>query len=203
MAKKKTQNPLLPEWSHKVDITHISATPQKLNIAASAEQCKDVARRLRVEKIVSLRATATLQRQGSSHIIYVAGTLEADIDQLCAVSGEKLESHVTEDFEAWYSDEENVVSLDRARREKTALLTEGEIPMADEKDDPEPVTDGHIDVGELAVQYLSLAIDPYLKGDLGAEPPAEAPPVKEGGWHNPFAALKDWKASKPGKDGEK
>ncbi len=199
MSRKKSKNSsasVTPEWSHKVEIGTIGAAPYHLEIRASAEQCRDVARRLKVAGLDDLQAELTLQRQPGSHIIHVAGLVGALVTQNCVITAEPLNNRVEEDIEAWYSDEENIVSLARARRDQTALMAEGEIPVADEKDDPEPVADGEIDVGELAVQYLSLAIDPYPQKEGAAHPQTdekEEEAAREHGWHNPFAALKDWK----------
>ena len=34
-------------------------------------------------------------------------------------------------------------------------------PLLEEKEDPEPVVNGYIDLGEVVTQFLSLALDPY------------------------------------------
>jgi hypothetical protein len=72
------------------------------------------------------------------------------------------------------------------------------VPLLDEQDDPEPITDGKIDLGELVSQFLSLSINPFPHAP-GVELPEEQEgdgPVRmsAGNAPNPFAALKDWKA---------
>ena len=55
----------------------------------------------------------------------------------------------------------------------------------DGEDPPDPIVDGRIDLGALAVEFLALALDPYPRKP-GAEftpPPEEAPP------DSPFDAL--------------
>lgn len=198
MSKKQVTT-IEPEWPHKIEIERIGTTPLRVAIEASPQQCKDVARRLRVQGIKDLKADLVLTRKAGSHIIHVAGTVQAAVDAVCVVSGEPLQSRAVEDFEAWFSDEEHVIPLARARREQMSLMAEGEIPIAEEEEDPEPVVEGQIDLGELAVQYLSLGIDPFPQKE-GAVFPAtdekQEERLKEQGWHNPFAALKDWKSNK-------
>jgi hypothetical protein len=54
-----------------------------------------------------------------------------------------------------------------------------------------------IDVGELAAQYLSLAIDPYPRSITARNmPEGNETVITAGERPNPFAALKDWKAGK-------
>jgi hypothetical protein len=61
--------------------------------------------------------------------------------------------------------------------------------MLEEYEDPEPLVDGKVDVGELASQYLSLAIDPYPHAP-GVEPVGEDPEIElKRDKENPFAAL--------------
>jgi hypothetical protein len=62
-------------------------------------------------------------------------------------------------------------------------------------DGPEPLTDGTVDLGAIASEYLVLGIDPYPRKP-GAEfqPPAEA----EDPARHPFAALSALKAGQGG-----
>jgi hypothetical protein len=63
------------------------------------------------------------------------------------------------------------------------------IDAMDEWDDVELVDDGAIDIGELAVQYLSLSLDPYPRKPDASWPAtgAEAEPA------SPFAVLRGLK----------
>jgi Large ribosomal RNA subunit accumulation protein YceD len=68
----------------------------------------------------------------------------------------------------------------------------------DDADPPEPLQDGKIDLGIVAIEHLILGIDPYPRkpGAVFEAPPAGEPPT------NPFAALaalkKDKGQSDPG-----
>ena len=141
----------------------------------------------------------TLERDTGSMVIHVMGHIDAKITQSCVVTLEPIETTISENFEAWYADPAAAVSLTRARHDRQASKGSKEMPVLDERDDPEPVIDGKIDIGELVTQYLSLAIDPYphKEGVRYEKGDDESGPVKSDLQKNPFAALKDWK-NKPG-----
>ncbi len=112
---------------------------------------------------------------------------------------------IEEKFESWYSDEDQVVSLPRVRRvQQQGMRTDAELEILGEEEDPEPVIDGTIDVGELAAQHLALAIDLYPRSEA-VRSAAEGEEGEEavftaGERTNPFAALKDWKAGRNKKE---
>ncbi len=190
---QKNKTALTPEWSRKVEAATVEDTPLSLRIEATAQERKDVARRLKVSEISQLNADITLKREEGSHIIHVEGTLQAEVVQPCVVTLEPVVSLIQEPVESWYSDEEQIVSLTRVRREKVGKMVDSEMEIMDEKDDPDPVVEGHIDVGELVTQFLSLAINPYpqAEGAVYTETSIPTEPPKRA---NPFAGLKDWKA---------
>ena len=189
-----------PEWSHKIEAEDIGKTPVRTTISASPQERKDLARRLRVDSIDFLEAELTLQRQPRNMFLHVEGRLRAKVTQPCVVTLEPVQQDVEGAVEGWFGDPASAVSLTRARHEKEGRSGNAELPVLDEKDDPEPIVDGKIDLGELVAQHLSLSLNPYPHGE-GVEydkreevPSGEASATRR----NPFAALKDWKAGKNG-----
>ncbi len=137
-----------------------------------------------------------LNRDSGSQTVHVSGELKAQIRQNCVVSMEPVASEIHEKFEAWYADSEQVVSLKKARRDKQVEKGRSELPILSEQEDPEPVVDGKIDIGELVTQYLSLGVNPYPHAEgvehkevVEAGGDEEAEKIRK----SPFAALKDWK----------
>jgi hypothetical protein len=192
--KKQDQAPLISEWPHKIETAVINHVPKQVSFSASEQERKDLARRLQVNAVESAEAQMTLQRDRGSYYIHVTGSVKALIRQSCVVTLELLRNEISDEFEAWYTDQPDVVSLTKARREKEGKM-DAEVPIMDEHEDPEKVVDGHIDLGELAAQYLSLAINPYPHAD-GAEHEQAVDSIMESSAaprKNPFAALKDWK----------
>ncbi len=199
MAKRKSPEGGFGGWSFLIDQDEIGASqPYHRKLAATESECKAIAERLNIPAIQSLSADVTLNRvPGNRAVVHVEGMLKAGITQNCVVTGAPVKSHVEEEFEAWYADPSSFASLAKARHERTARGSDVEIPVLEEHDDPEPMTDGKIDLGDLVTQYLSLGIDPYPRvpgaawgageKDATPEPPSELR-------KNPFEVLKDWKA---------
>ncbi len=193
--KKKTEQRVTPEWSHKIDVESIEKKPCRISISATSEQRKDITRRLRIESIETLQASFTIERESGGNLIHVEGAVSAQVHQFCAITLVPLQSDIEETFEAWFADQEQAVPLEKVRRERMSKLVDSELPLADERDDPEPVIEGFIDLGELATQYLSLAINPYphAEGAFSDSVMSDLKAVQEPVRKNPFAALKDWK----------
>lgn len=191
MAKQKADY-VAPEWSHTVNADEIEGAPVHVDISPDEEARSALLRRLDVNEIHGLKARLTLQRQGQ--VIHVAGKAEATVVQACAVSLDPVETKLEEEFEAWFADPEQAVSISKARRERDLKKGKTEVPILDESEDPEAIIDGQIDLGELVVQYLSLGINPFphKEGVEYANPEVEEREASELR-KNPFAALKDWK----------
>jgi hypothetical protein len=192
-----TARPLRPEWSHRVEVDNLGARPLTLSVTAGAQERKDLARRLQVQAVEELKAAITVTREPGSLSIHVEGRVTGRVVQGCVVTQHPVAEDISEEFESWYADPKQAVPFARARRERLAR-GEREMEVLPERDDPEEVTDGFIDVAELATQYLCLGLNPYPHaGDMppvGMEEVEAAAP----GRRNPFAALKDWKRQKDG-----
>ena len=198
MSKKKQQPAITPEWPHRVETARIGVEPFAVRLAATEQQRKDMARRAGVDAIASLEADMILQRTSGNGRIHVKGTVNAEVTQDCAVTLKKVQNSITDDFEAWYTDHQQVISLAGVRRERDSMLSGGELPVTEEHEDPETAVDGYIDVGELAAQYFCLAVSPYPRaGDSDYENYVDTGfAAKPSTRQNPFAALKNWKSGK-------
>ncbi len=189
------------EWSHFIDAQIIDTKGRELDIEAPKEDYNALCRRLGLDDITSMKAHLSLTRNAVSKVIHVKGSVSADVTQLCVVTGEPVAEHVDDTFEAWYAEPNEAVSFTKAKRDRLNAKEREELPMLEEVDDPEKIIDGKIDLGELVVQSLSLALNPYprckdARANFG-EPIEDAP---EGTYNNPFAALKDWKAKEKEKN---
>lgn len=195
MTRKKKPE-LLPEWSHPVEIQDVNRTPMRLAVAPPEGAIKGLMKRLGLVALERLEADIVLERAQGGAVVHITGTIRAHVTQSCVVTLEPVITDVNETFEAWYASPEEAVSFVRAKHDKNISKGQTETPILDEKDDPEPTVDGKIDIGELVVQQLSLALEPYPRkegaefevGDDARKDPASA--LRK----NPFAALKDWKS---------
>jgi len=154
------------EFSHRLPLAHVPASGQVLRLAANADECAAVARRLDLLILHALEAELHL-KPGPEGVILVHGQLSAELDQACGITLAPVRQSIAEAV-AW------------------RLLPEGMEPTDGEYDPDDIETDQNTaDLGEALTQQLSLAIDPYPRAP-GAQMPAE---LSGGGAHGPFAKL--------------
>jgi uncharacterized metal-binding protein YceD (DUF177 family) len=181
------------EWSEFFDVTKIKDSGNRLTIEANEEQCKNLARRYGIQSLNNLSAKLYIKQINKNRFIHITGTLQANLIQECIISRDPVKTHITEDFESWFADAAQILSLDKARREK-AIKNGEELPILEEHEDPETFENNNIDIGELVAQHLSLAIPPYPRAE-GAqyEGPTLDAGKQEPAFDNPFAKLAEWK----------
>jgi len=183
------------EWSHFIDASEITGEKVRMTITPDKEARKNLVRRLGLLSIDSLKAELELQREQGGMVVHIGGNVQAVLQQSCVVTLDPIETKVNETFEAWFADPDQAIQLSKVKHDKNVKMN-GETPILDEREDPEPIIDDQIDLGDLVTQHLSLAIDPYphAKGveyEYGDDNPKKVPEAFK---NNPFAALKDWKA---------
>jgi uncharacterized metal-binding protein YceD (DUF177 family) len=186
-------------FSHKIAADTAGVEVEKLTITASPEENKALAAHLNIQSLEGLRADIKLERIRGGRVIHVSGVVRGSIEQICVKSLEPFQTELSEAFEAWYADPEQAVSFQKAKQKKELERQQGEAPMIAEEDEPEPIQDGMLDLGDTVRQFLSLAIDPYPVNpevlNKAAEERSEHVIHQEEDItdKNPFAALKDWK----------
>ncbi len=141
-----------PEFSRPVRLKQIDARP--VTIAASAEECAQLARRFDLRSVKDLSAELMLEREGDD--VLADGHLAAHIVQSCAVSGEDLPVTIEETLRFRFvpagpepepaGDEPIEIEFDSVDRDEIEYRGDG------------------IDLGEAVAQSLALAIDPYAEG---------------------------------------
>jgi uncharacterized protein len=135
-----------------------------------------------VTAVPRLRADFTLTREGRDGL-RVSGQVTALVGQTCVVSLEPMESEVSELIELAFTAD--------GERAPPSLAVDVSAAF-DIADPPEPLENGNVDLGRIAVEFLVLGIDPYpRKPDAHFEPPANA--SKEDEAAHPFAALQSLK----------
>lgn len=200
MSKKRNpDDSQTTEWTHLVSVESLPKAPLSVHMEAAPEDRKRLSQRMGLLGIKGLTADIDFERQQGSAVIHVTGSFSAVVEQACVVSGKKITSSISEDLEAWYADPVEAVSFAKAKQQREAKKTSAELPILEEKDDPEPIINGAINAGELVAQFLSLAIDPYPHAEEvvyenGDE--KNAGNLADTAFSNPFAALKNWKSRK-------
>lgn len=192
MPKNYSQAP--SEWSYLVEVEDIGHEPKTVTFRASERERIDLARRLGIVSVEEASATVTVQQAGGG-MIHAMGSLQVRLIQNCVVTLAPVPSVIEEEFEGWFGDKASAVSFARAKSERDAKKSHVEAEILEESVDPEPINGGKIDVGELATQYLSLALNPYPRAEGAPDRHEFGPKPEEGASirKSPFEALKDWK----------
>lgn len=203
MSRKTDTDILPPEWSVRIDVASLSHGRQQRSIDSTEQQRRDLARRLHVKAIDALKADFDIDNGGAGGAIHVVGRVQGTVVQSCIVTMADVRQPIEEAFDAWYADRNAFVVLASERHERLSRKIDAEVQMLEEREDPEPIIDGRIDLGELAAQYLSLAIEPYPRAE-GVAPEDAGKMLQEKGVtegrRNPFEALKAWKAVRKSED---
>ena len=167
-----------PEFSRPFPADRLGQDVITETLLAGPAECAALARRLKLVELSQLSAVVTLERTLGG-LIHVGGRLEADVVQTCVVTLVEFPSHVEDSF---------AVDFGNAPAEFG-----DEIDLDPDYDPPEPIEGGIIDLGELVVQYLALALDPYPRAPGATLDPA----VGSGDIvdASPFAVLKNLKTT--------
>ena len=141
-----------PEFSRLVQVDAIRADSASSKLQADAGERAALAWRLGLLGIADLRADVSLRRTAIGLVRLNVDYL-ANVIQSCVVTLEPVAAKVADHFSLLCEGEKKHGEKDDAV---------GDIFVDPFGEDPiEPLDDGRIDVGELVVQHLSLALDPY------------------------------------------
>lgn len=136
-----------PEFSKMIDRRQITAAPVEL--VADENQRAALAQRFGLVAIYALSASISLELDGE--VVKASGTMQADIVQSCAISGEDLPVQIREGIAFHFVPER-------------AQSSEEEVELEEEELDEIPYSGTAFDLGEAVSQSLALAIDPYATG---------------------------------------
>jgi uncharacterized metal-binding protein YceD (DUF177 family) len=204
MSEKEEQKTRVkPEWSHIVEAIEVNNAPLRKKISASPQQRKDLARRMDVISLDKLEADIKVQRTENKFLIHAEGSFKGVVTQECVVTGQNVENEISGEVEGWFSEGDNAVSLTKVRHEKMSQMVNSEVPVLNEKEDPEIIENGTFDLGELVVQHAILEIDLYPRVENASHPEVIAEEdlqKQDKKINNPFAALKNWKEKQQSSD---
>lgn len=137
-----------PEFSRPIAVDRIGRDGKTFSIEADASERAGLARRFDLVSLDRLTAEIKLKRIDDGTYRLIA-KVEAVVVQSCVVSLEPVATHIQD--------------------RQTHLFAEAgdEDDNADE-DAPEPILDGHIDIGEAVAQQLALALPAYPRAATAA-----------------------------------
>lgn len=179
------------EFARLVCRSTLPETGSVLDLEATEAECRAVAKRLGLVALSSLSARLEVmpwRRQG----LAVSGDYCAEVVQTCVVSLDDFTSQVAEKISAHYAEADDPIMKAPARADAEIVVD------PDAEDDPDVLENGCADLGELVVESLALALDPYphkpgVRFEDIISLPNEDGSVADGGKPSPFAALKSLK----------
>lgn len=155
------------EFVRQIDVSDIEPGQREfMTFQASAEECAAIAARLKLLALSSFAAEIYVFRELSGDVS-IYGDLTADVTQACVVTLEPVQDSLSASVMQRYTDREDDEE-------------------AEDEDPVEPITDDKVEVGEVLVQNLSLALNPYPRAPGVAFEPVEE---SDGEPSGPFAAL--------------
>jgi hypothetical protein len=166
-------------WSVKVPVEEISEAGRHFDLVADEPTRTAIAKAIGLRALPRLEAAFDVTRHGRDGV-HVVGQVSASIGQNCIVTLDPLESEVAEDIDVVFA------SGAEGNAGETIHLE------PESRDPPEPLESGRVDLGAIAVEFLTLGIDFYpRKPDVVFEAPAA-----EDAAAHPFAALSALKKGK-------
>lgn len=185
------------EFSFPVDVTSLPPTGRHYAIKADEDARARVAVRLGLQDVAALTASFDLMPRAGG-LVKVTGTVEASVTQTCVVTLAPLPASVKEEVEASYTTfaPKPVVKAKPAKADEE----DEEVFALGEEEPPEEALDGRIDLGELAVEYMALGLEPYPKAPGASfEAASWTGKGEKSEPESPFAVLAQLKKKEPPK----
>lgn len=147
-----TEDRTPPELSRPLRLAAIPPAGYHLEITASSEECRALARRFGLPSIEALSCSFTLSREPGA-AIRASGVLSARVTQLCRVTLDPFPASVEENF-------------------IVRFVPEGSESAAFDPEAPDeiPYSGGMLDLGEATAEQLALALDPWPRKPDAALP---------------------------------
>lgn len=167
-------------YSHPIAVATLHGET-RLKLEPDADARVRIARYLGLHAVDRFRVEMTLVHAANG-LVSVEGQLDAKIHPICVVSLDPFEQKISEPVAIRFAPDALIERMTKRAAENNE----------DEFEAPDPIQDGVIDFGMVAVEFLALALDPYpRKPDAeftGGDPEPEV--------LSPFAALKTLKSPK-------
>ncbi|MEL7445536.1 MAG: DUF177 domain-containing protein [Pseudomonadota bacterium] len=167
-----------PELTHLIKARQIPAEP--VVIEPNKDECRKLAGRFGLSSIERMIAKIALEADGKA--VRARGQLNAQITQICAISGEDFPVTISETIDLRFVHESTVPQA-------LAESEEIEIELAADDCDEIEYSGEAFDLGEAIAQSLGLAIDPYAEGPNADAAREKAGIIAEGNEDGPLAEM--------------
>lgn len=161
---------------HVVNVRNMPRRGRDEAFEADGEARERIARHLDVRAVDAFSAQAEVTRWRGDGV-RVRGRVRAQLQQDCVVTLEPMVSEVDEPFDALFVPETSPLAPQREGDAQLVVDAEGEDP-------PETFAGDTLDLGEVWMEFLALAVDPFPR-----LPDAELHAQRDEADPSPFAAL--------------
>ncbi len=171
-------------WSMPIAVTQIPQDGSHVAFEADAAQREGLAQLAGLRDVIEASAEFDLTHVAGGGI-HAVGLVRGLVGQTCVVTLEPVDNAIEEAVDILFLPEHHV-----------ALSATPRPPEDDEEipEPPEPIRNGVIDLGKLAMDFLFLGIDPYPRRPGAVFVPTV---VQQDPEEHPFAALKALKDGPP------
>lgn len=136
-----------PEFSRSLNVSNLPADGLTFSVEAKSDERRALRHRLGLEEISKLCMAGQMQRGPRPQIVILRGVVDAMCVQTCVVTFDPVPQQIHTEVERYFH-------LD-------PVPASEEIVVSPDDEEPEPLEHGIVDLGEVAVEELSLALDPY------------------------------------------
>ena len=190
--KQLAPDPSLP-FSRPIMADHVRDSGLQLVVTADAAERAALAKVDGLDAIGMLVGDFTVLRHGRGGL-RVHGEVRASVTQICVVSLEPFDTEVRTCVDMRYASPaeseaaqaQALLALEDATDKAQALAAMDNVP--------DPIENGRVDLGALAAEFLTLALDPYPRKPGAAFEADVAEPADDPAPASPFAALRALKA---------
>ena len=164
--------PIRVPLSRPIEVSSIPPEGLEVDVEAQEAERRALAEDFGIRAVHRLAAHYRVRRVTGG--VRVDGTVSAEVEQSCVVTLEPVTSPVGEAVDLMFS--EHAGAPDAPAEDVVRM---------GERDPPEPIVNGRIDLGAVTAEFLALGLDPYpRKPGVAYDPAPERDPAD-----SPFAAL--------------
>jgi hypothetical protein len=166
-----------PPLSRRLAVSDVPPEGLDVDISATPDECAALASQNGLPAVHALQAELRAQRWRGDGL-KIDGELRARIRQTCVATLEEFDSQLIEPIHMRFAPPPEEAPRSRRRHEPAEVALD--------EDPPDPLIGGAVDLGAVASEFFTLALDPYPRkpGVHFIEPSGDAAQVV-----SPFAAL--------------
>ncbi|MCB9944623.1 MAG: DUF177 domain-containing protein [Geminicoccaceae bacterium] len=143
------------ELTRLASLEDLPVAGRTMEIFADPVERASIARRLDLAGLGRFEARLHLSHGPREGIVILRGNLEIDATQTCVVTLDPVAMIMEIPIERYFS------LCGRSDDDGDHAGEDEEIVVGIDNEEPEPLVNGLLDVGEIAVEELSLSLDPY------------------------------------------